>query len=290
VNGLSGLTGLAEVSTLLAEESQATPEERSGGPADPRHAERGEESRPYAWEKPALGSGHIPGPKGPENQLLDDEYWFLEPAGMPSDDITYDLTPDTHAAPVQRGILSGPVPGDNPDAIAEQLRQSAANQAINTGASLKLIHPPQALGIQNDDWEGFYETNPGSSDQENIPRQAMSSGFNWGTTDRVQSMARQNEHGFDSKHMMRRYATGSIPGNTMWMRPGGRPLVKSMAGPARPPIGENSPFTGQDLGQNFDVRGALLLNTPTEYVTPPQPNLAPAYASDSGSDALVEWW
>lgn len=289
MNGLTGLTGIAQYQQMIDTDSQATPEQRSGDPADPRHGNWGEQAAPYPWESSlAMGGSH--GPYGPENQLLGDEFWFLEPAGRIEDDPTFDRTPSTRAAPWPKGIASGPAPGATPDDIAEQLRQSQAIHAINNGAGLKALFPAQGLGVTQDDWEEIWETNPGGSDQTTIPRQMMSSGFMWGTRDRVQSMARQNEHGFDSKHMHRRYATGPIPGNTYWMKPGGRPLAKSLAGPARPPIGPDSPFAGQDLGAAFRIHGAILENTPTEYVPPAQPRLAPAYAVDQGTDAVVEWY
>jgi hypothetical protein len=75
----------------------------------------------------------------------------------------------------------------------------------------------------------------------------------------------------------------------MWMTPTGRPLMKTLPGPARPAIGENSPFTGQDLGASFSYNGAILQNVPTEYVAPPQPNLTTPPAADS-NDSYVEWY
>jgi len=133
------------------------------------------------------------------------------------------------------------------------------------------------------------QVNAANSDLQQIGRQAMSAGFGWGTRDRTQSFARQNEFGFDSAHVHRRYAQSPIPGNYMWMRPGGRPMVKGLPGPARPPIGPDSPFAGDDLGQSFNINGAILQNVPSEYVPPAQPNLAAAVVSDS-FDSVVEWY
>ena len=141
----------------------------------------------------------------------------------------------------------------------------------------------------NDQWQEVWNVTPGHSDLAELPKQAMSSGFMWGTRDRTQSFARQNEFGFDSAHYHRRIATGSIPGNYMWMQPGGRPLVKSLPGPGRPPIGVDSPFAGQDLGQAFSIDGAVLQNVPTEYNPPPQPNLQ-APPLPTANDSYVEWY
>ena len=66
-------------------------------------------------------------------------------------------------------------------------------------------------------------------------------------------------------------------------------MVKGLPGPARPPIGVDSPFYGDDLGAAFSINGAILQNVPPEYTPPPQPNLAASIASDS-YDSVVEWY
>jgi hypothetical protein len=141
----------------------------------------------------------------------------------------------------------------------------------------------------NDQWDTVEQVNPGHTDLASLPRQSQSSGYVWGTRDRTQSMARQNEFGFDSAHQHRRFAVGSIPGNFMWMKPGGRPMVKGLPGPARPPIGVDSPFAGQNVGQSFSIDGSILQNVPTEYQAPPQPRLA-ANPSVDANNSIVEWW
>lgn len=284
---LTGLTGLAGYQVRIDTDSQATPEERSGGTADPRHGMRGEQAPPYLWNSQMVQAGGH-GPYGADNQLLGDADWVWEPSGDESEDPYFDHTPATRAAPFPRGILSGPIPGETPDAVAEQRMKSAAIHGVDCGASKVMQHTLQ--DPQQDRWEGFYEVNPGHSDDVAPPRLFRGFGFMFGTRDRTQSFARQNEYGFDSAHMMRRYATGEIPGNNMWMRPGGRVLMKSMPGPARPAIGPDSPFEGDDLGRPFAVGGAVLLQSPTEYVAPPQPNLVqPVWGTDA-SDADVEWY
>ena len=48
---LTGLTPLTTAPPVYVNDSpDATPEQRYGGPADPRHAVPGEQSRPYLWE------------------------------------------------------------------------------------------------------------------------------------------------------------------------------------------------------------------------------------------------
>lgn len=285
---LSGLTGLAGQQRTIEQDPQATPEERYGGPADPRHGQWGEQAAPYPWES-SLGMGGSHGPYGPENQLLGDEQWFWEPAGMESEDPTFDLTPGTHGGP-SPVVLSGPI-DSGPNATASTRQQSAQLHGLRTNAGLRAMFPPQALGIQQDEWNEIAVTDPGNSDLVPLPKQAISSGFMFGTRDRTQSMARQNEFGFDAHHRQRRYASGPIPGNTMWLKPGGRPLVKNLAGPARPPVGPSSPFAGDDLGTSFAIQGAYLQNTPVEYEPPAQVNLAPNPAAYvSGDDATIEWY
>lgn len=286
---LTGLSGLGDYGRAIDLEDQASPEERSGDIADPRHA-KVTHGGPYPYES-AQGMNGSHGPYGADNQLLGDEWWFYQPAGDEWDDPTFDHTPVTRAAPFPKGVASGPVPGESPDHIAEQLRQSAIMHSVKTGAGLKVLYPVSGLGHQNDEWAELDNVTPGNTDLTTLPKQAMSSGFMFGTTDRTQSMARQNSYGYDSAHHHRRYATGSIPGNTMWMKPGGRPLVKTMAGPARLPTGLDSPFHGQDTGAAFGIHGAVLQNIPTEYAPPSQPYLAPANTPVvTGDDADVVWY
>lgn len=280
---LTGLTGLAGYQVTINEDSQATPEERMGGVADPSHGKFLAED--YIRRGAQLGAPR--GPYGPENQLLGDEAWFWESGGYPEQDPEFDYTPARRAGPFPKGILSGPVGSPGPEDTAEKLMKSAAVHGTKTNASGRAQSAgPEAL---NDEWQTIDQLNPGNSGLVELPKQAMSSGFGWGTRDTTQSMAAQNGYGFDSAHQHRRFAVGSIPGNTMWMRPGGRPMVKSLAGPARPPIGVDSPFTGQDLGKAFDVNGAILQNVPTEYQAPPTPNLAPN-PTPYENDSYVEWY
>lgn len=284
---LVGLSAIAGFQTNVDTTPQATAEQRYGGTADPRHANVGEVARPYPWES-NVGQGGSHGPYGPENQLLFDfDEWALTPSGQVEDDPTFDRTPAKGAAPTPRGILSGPIDGYSPDAVADMRRQSAAIHGIRMGAGLKSL---TGLDASQDEWVEVWDVAPGTSNLAPLPKQAMSSGYGWGTRSREQSMARQNEYGFDSTHHHRRYADGAIPGNTMWMRPGGRPMRKTLAGPARPPIGPSSPFAGQDLGMNWNPTGAILQNVPSEYVPPPTPQLQPAVVSPDYGDAVVEWW
>lgn len=280
---LTGLTGLAGYQVTIDEDSQATPEDRMGGPADPEHGKYlAEQSIPRGSRM-----GTPVGPVGPENQLLGDEGWFWEIGGEPEQDPQFDYTPSTHAGPWPKGFLSGPAGDIGPDATAAKLTQSYELHSMDkNGPAVQQHTRSEPL---NDQWDGIDQLNPGNSDLSTLPKQSQSSGFQWGTRDRTQSMARQNEFGFDTAHQHRRWAAGSVPGNYLWMIPGGRPLVKTLAGPARPAIGPDSPFSGQDLGQAFGLDGAVLQNVPSEYVAPPVPNLTAAPVS-SVNDSYPEWY
>jgi len=279
---LTGLSGIAQLQTLVEDPSDATPEDRSGGVADPRH------SQGLAEQNLPRGSrmGAPIGPVGPENQLLSEfDSWSLTPAGNEYQDPYFDHTPSRRAGPWPRGILSGPII-DSPTHTAEQLEQSAVIHGIDTNADAHATHNLEAT---NDNWDVIEQTNSGHTDLQPTGRQSMGNGYQWGTRDRVQSFARQNEFGYDSAHQHRRFALPAIPGNYMWMQPGGRPMVKNLAGPARPAIGVDSPFTGDDLGTSFNIDGALLQNVPSEYAPPPQPTLSASYVSDT-NDSVVEWY
>jgi hypothetical protein len=281
---LTGLSGLAGYQVTIEEDSQAGPEDRMGSFADPRHGQPSPEQ--YIRRGAQLGTPH--GPYGPENQMLGDESWFWQPGGEEYQDPNYDYTPSKRAGPFPKGIASGPTPSAGPDDIANQLNQSAFIHGIDTNADAG--HSYSREFALNDEWQTIDQTTPGHTDLRPLDKQALSSGYQWGTRDVVQSMARQNEFGFDSAHQYRRWAAGPIPGNTMWMRPGGRPMAKSLPGPARPAIGVDSPFAGDDLGASFDIHGAVLQNVPSEYVAPPQPALSQAVVTPDYGDSVVEWY
>jgi hypothetical protein len=285
-NGLQGLTGLQGFVNAAPE---AEPSDIQGGPANPQHAILGEDAEPYSWENLAYGT--MPrGPFGPENELLGDlpESDTLG-AGQLTDDPTADLTPyRTHAGPFPKGRETSV----GPDAIARQLQQSRGLHAIDTNAGAARNFIP-TMEAKQDEWEEIWEVTPGASMIDpNIPSQLKAAGSQggFGSRGRENTFAPQNEYGFDSRHQHRRYATGSIPGNYMWMRPGGRPMIKSLPGPARPAVGAGSPFQGQDVGDAYAYdTGAVLQNPASEYVPPPTPYIgAPNYASEQAP--VIDLW
>lgn len=280
---LTGLSALTGHQVLIEENSQATPEERSGGTADPSHAKYLAED--YIRRGAQLGEPM--GPYGPDAQMLGDTSDFWESGGEPDQDPQHDYTPLNHAGPWPKGIQSGPVGDIGPEATALKLRQLVALHGMDmNGDAQSNLTREEPL---NDQWETIDQLNRGNSGLQDLPKQAKSSGFGWGTRDRTQSLAAQNSFGFDQTHQHRRWASGHIPGNFMWMKPGGRPMAKGMPGPAKLPTGINSPFTGQDTGFSFNPDGAVLQNVPSEYMPPPQPTLQNAPVA-TGDDANVEWY
>jgi hypothetical protein len=148
---------------------------------------------------------------------------------------------------------------------------------------------------QQDNWHEIWELNPGNTLNVPIPDQ-LKGGILFGQWDRTQSFAKQNAYDYGSKHQHRRYAEvtlGHLPGNFQWMIPQGRPMHRNLPGPARPPIGVDSQFTGQDLGFAYGYdSGAILQNTPEAYVPPPTPNIdtaTPTYDDPNGTSGFDMW-
>lgn len=300
---LNGLTSLAGITSLNNDDAFATPEERHGGTYDAAHAVLGEQGQPYSWQSQVTPAAQH-GPYGADNQLLGDEYWFFEGAGSPQDDPLFDWNMPTitrsHAAP-HNVTLSGPLPGDASNSgqmqsVNLQVVQMN-NHASNLGTSDNMQHDQQGYA-QQDNWSEIWEINPGNTMLEQLPRQAKSAlptgGF--GQTGRTSSFAKQNSFGYDSKHMHRRFTNvslGHLPGNFQWLIPQGRPIHRNLPGPARPPIGVDSQFTGNDLGTAFQYdNGAILQAIPAEYIPPPAPLIGtgtPSYDNPMGTDPIEFW-
>lgn len=281
--GISGIRGYVDPTP------QATAEEVHGGPVNPAHGQWGEQAQPYSWESQLTNYPGHSGPYGTQNQLLDDpDRYDGDPAGTLSTDPYADLTPYYgHAAPMTV-TLSGKLPSQY-DAINAQLVPAAEIRGTDLGASRK--YTETELGdVRQDEWTEQWDVSDEPSKYPAGQPWNGFTGFGFGTNDRpVNTFRKRNGYGFDRGHHHRRYAVGAIPGNYMWMRPGSRPLVKSMAGPARPAVGVNSPFEGQDLGETFGIQGAVLVQVPQEYQPPPSPQLVAPVNSDTPAPAVELW-
>jgi hypothetical protein len=288
------LTGLSKVAGLQHQvdmQPEADAYQLHGGPADPAHGILGEQAEPYPWEAYAGSWGPPRGPFGIENELLgdDSESGMAFGAGYLGQNPEGDQTPYRgHAAPFPKGRETSV----SPDATSRQLIQSRALHAEDTNAAAGREFNQTMLAL-NDTWEGFYNPVQGEDQIPDTPGPIANQANGFGVNDHTSNpYHKANSYGLNTSHRYRRYATGSIPGNYMWMRPGGRPMVKSLPGPARPATGENSPFAGQDIGAAFSYdNGAILQDTGTEYVAPPTPYVAPAIQSAvySNASAGEDW-
>jgi hypothetical protein len=286
------LTGLMGIEGFTVDNPEAGAEEIHGKPVNPAHSQWGEVSEPYPWQMTQYGST-FHGPYGPENGLLEDELdgTAALAAGVVSDDPTGDTTPYYgHASPWPKdpaGDLSV-----SPDNIIRQRMQNLAIQrsAVEFGASRKRLYEP-TMEANNDVWRSAESVTPGTSlEPHGVPAQVGIAVGGWGSTDPVQNpMNRRNSFGFDSAHLHRRWAAGSIPGNFMWMKPGSRPMVRSMTGVRHFPTGSDSPFEGDDVTVAYGLHGAILTEAPSEYVPPPQPTVQPATYGEDGGSMDTSW-
>lgn len=281
--------GLGPVRGFAFPANEGTPEEIHGGPANPVHGKPGEDAQPYSWESQLTQAAEKGGPYGAENGLLGDTYCLEgEPAGQLGHDPYSDLTPYRgHAAPMT-SAASGPL-GSQYDDINRQLEPAAEIRGTDLGASRKMTL--SELGdAQNDQWQEIWNVEDEPSKYPAGSPQTGFSVFGFGTNDRtVNPLRKVNGYQFNMGHHHRRFATGSIPGNYMWMKAVGRPAFKNAAGIARPAIGPNSPFHGDDLGLSFGIQGAVLVEVPTEYQPPPTPQTAAPVNSDTSAPAIPLW-
>lgn len=279
---MEGLSALAGLTGYTIDSPEATPEDRSGNTADPRHGNVGEAAQPYSWESLQTPGARANSPGPAEDGLIEDDFFWSLTAGRVEEMDAGETAPWTHAGPWPADPIGDGSVG--PDNAVRQLMMNAALRSIPVGPRSRAMYRPWANPMQ-DAWKEIWQVDPNSDDLPEVSEQLKGSWASGGrgSTDRRHSHARQNGYGFDGRHMHRRFAVGHIPGNFPWMRPASRPLVKGIPGPARPPIGPNSQFAGQDIGAAFAVDGAILQNPPNAYGGPPMPYVAPAM--DPNSDA-----
>lgn len=277
--GVIGLGGSQAYRLVMNPE--APPDVMHGGPVKQRHSDPGEQTHPYPWEE--FAGPH--GPYGPaEIGLLSDSPESRTfPAGTIEQDPTGDRTPyDTHGGPTIRGVETSPDPENN----ARVLIQSYEAHGVRTGAADKARASSNPL---EDQWDGFYSVVPGEDILPNVPGPVSGQAGGFGSNDHTNNTyAKRNQFGIHASHRLRRYARGSIPGNYLWMRPGGRPMVKTLPGPARPAVGEG-PFYGQDPTEAYGVEGAILLRPATEYVSPPTVYVTPGVQQATDAPAIDLW-
>lgn len=275
---MANVPGVNSITGFVVTNPEATPFEVHGYPVHPTHSQPGEQASPYPWEN--IPMGPYPGLMNPIDGMITEigNNSNALDAGYLAQDPTADQTPSYNAAPFPTEGPTSPT-ADQLD-MAERLKgstrqllESASIHASNLGASLKRLFMPQMLARQ-DDWQAFYNPETGNDNVPKIPGQFGYAANGIGVNDHVSNAyAKVNAYNFNTAHRHRRYAGGAIPGNNMWMKPGGRPMVRSFTGIDHFPL--SGAFANDDPGATFGYQGAILQNIPSEYVAPPEPNLAP---------------
>jgi hypothetical protein len=285
------ITGVNPITGFVISQPEAPPFQQQGGPVDIRHG--GPLVAPEVPPWLVIPMGPYPNVHNPYDDALDESKSYAGmPAGYLSQDKTADLQPDTRAAPFPEEGPGSPT-GEQVDVSerhagsTRQLIQSAWIHAQGMGGGLKRLFMPQMLAKQ-DEWTGFYNKVQGDDIVPNAPgaigHQAGGIGVNDHTSNKY---AKINAYELNTSHRHRRFATGPIPGNFMWMKPGGRPMVRSLTGMHNFPT--SGAFENDDPGATFSYQGAVLQNVPSEYVAPPQPSLQPAaIGTDSAPQSIPE--
>lgn len=274
---MAGPTGINGITGYVISSPEAPPFQQQGGTVDPKHGIAGEDASPYPWENVPMGP--YPGLINPVSGIIEDPSQYGLPSGMLGQDPTGDQTPsDYNAAPFSRENPLAPM-ADQVDVhnrragSTRQLLDSMRVHASNTGAGLKRLFLPQMLSKQ-DQWTAFYNPVPGEDNVPTVPGAIgmVAGGYNV-NDHRNNPYAKVNEYGLATSHRHRRYATGPIPGNTLWLKARSRPMIRTLTNQYNFPT--SGAFAGDDPGASFSTAGAVLTATPTEYVPPPQPNLGP---------------
>jgi hypothetical protein len=283
---MANVPGINSITGFIVNQPEGTPFEVHGYPVHPAHSMPGEQAQPYPWE--VVPMGPYPGMLAPIDGMITEvgNTGNALDAGYLAEDPTSDQTPAYHAAPFPNEGPTLPMAEqlDMAERLAgstRQLLQSASIHASNLGASLKKLFAPTMLSRQ-DNWTAFFNPETGNDIVPKIPGSVSNNAGGFGVNDHVSNAyAKVNTYGFNTAHRHRRFATGSVPGNTMWMRPGGRPMVRTFTG-----LDYNFPLSGafanDDPGATFGYQGAILQNVPSEYVAPPEPALSSNIVSDSG--------
>jgi hypothetical protein len=275
VPGVSGVTG------FIISNPQAPPEDISGGPANPYHGHPGEQASPYPWLNFPMGP--YPGLINPDDGIVGELTDGSIPAGIVSQDPTADLTPAYHAAPFPNESPALPMADQfdsrgRREGSIRQLYQSLRIHANNTGASLKRLFD-LTLGSKQDSWIGFYNPVQGEDLVPAIPGSVSNNAGGYGANDHTSNAwHKANQYNFNTSHRHRRYATGSVPGNYMYLIPGARPMVRSFTNQYN--FQTSGAFAGDDPGAAFSTYGAILEATPSEYNPPALPVIGPVPATE----------
>jgi hypothetical protein len=184
-------------------------------------------------------------------------------ASVPGQDTPYyDATPNTHAGP-----WAPPFQTNIPEQAAEHAQLSDELH----GDGLDNAKPGLIIAALQDDWtEYFNSPADGVLLTEGGQNKRVSAG--WGSTDATQNPDGQNTTQDLEQQGHRRVATGKdLPLNFFWMQGGQRPLVSSVHGLQALPVGQGSPFYGQDPAYGYGTAGAVLTMPAGDYEPPAEP-------------------
>lgn len=280
MNGVSGLTGLT-----INGGQEASPQQKYGDPVDPRHAESANLPK-QPWE---VYPGEPHGPYGTENGLLGMPI-ASSGGGILLNDPTADRQPLTHGAPWPKGVDQTV----EPEGEADSLRESYEIHSSGFGFGRRAwSNPASAPSTDPAGYQDIELVDPGSFVRPlaDMPDQQKGMPIGGaGQRDRVQSFAPQNQYGFDSAHVIRRWGRNGLPGNFLWMQGGFRPLVSARVGPAVIPTGPDSPFAGQSGKRGYGPQSSALFQLPAPYVVPPEPAQATDYPSAPVTPGRVRLW
>lgn len=269
---MPGITGIQPLNGMYAwSDPSADPFTLQGGPANPKHGQPlADPNQPYPWQAQGWPQAQSNMPSG---EWIDD-YQCYPSAGMGTPDTPYfDATPNTHAGPWPKGVPTTV----RPDEVAERRIESM----VLHGDGMDNAKPSLIISALQDIWQRIWNPDDKTPNiQETVNNQVKHSVGGYGSTDAVGNPDGHNEYDYGNAHMMRRWGAGSVPGAYMWMKPGGRPLVGFVPGPARPPVG-TGPFEGQDIGQGFSAYPGVLTQPAGAYEVPPDPYQPTALSQQS---------
>lgn len=271
---MAGVSPIGPVVGYVIENPEGNVETIQGGPANPAHANPfWQQDMLMPWQNIPIGP--FPNAIDPTSGITDEgilhNYGSL-PAGTLNDDPTADQQPITNAAPFPRESpalhSSDQLDVKNRDiGSSRQLIQSLFIHAQKTGASLKRLFTTEA---QQDNWEGFFNPETGEDILPPVPASVSYQANGFGVNDHISNpYAKVNQYEFNTSHRHRRFAYGSIPGNSMWMKPGGRPMVRTLTSTPKFPL--SGQFANNDPGATFGISGAILETLPQQYQAPLQP-------------------
>jgi hypothetical protein len=227
----------------------------------------------YPGQMYSLGYGEYPVIPDPETGLVDTGAPYPLAGSAGPDTPYFDATPNNHAGPWPRPVIDG----QRPDSAAFLMEQSGALHSLGYDNR----KPGLNIAATQDDW-GEYFNGPVDGTLVGDPGQNKHASAGWGSTDITAHPANINEHTDWGNHFHRRVARGkNVLMNFLWMPGGQRPLHNSVHGLQALPVGDASPFTGQDPAYGYGTAGAVLTLPAGEYEAPASP-YQPAPLSQQG--------